>query len=302
MQNIKTILVTGGCGFIGSHVVDMLVENNYKVIVIDKYLQYENVNAIYYKANICSTDIEHIFQQHNVDVVIHLAAQVSVSLSNKNPIEDANCNIIGSINLIEIAKKYNIAKIIVASTAALYGKPTNFPVKENDENKYLSPYAISKHALEQYVKISGINYLIYRFSNVYGPRQSNSGEAGVVSIFINKILQGMPVEIYGSGEQTRDFIYVKDIARAILLGIKLNINNETINISTNSECTINQLFNEIKRHSDYTLQPIYTKERRGDIYRSVLDNQKAKILLNWQPSTELSEGLTYTVDFFKGRI
>ncbi len=298
----KTILVTGGCGFIGSHTVDLLCQSGYNVIVADIVSpKYKNEKAKYYQLDIASSDTERIFIENNIDVIIHLAAQVSVSVSNRIPLEDAHNNIIGSINIIELAKKYNVKKIIASSSAALYGSPQYYPVDETHPTFYLSPYAISKHAMEEYIKISGIDYLIYRFSNVYGPRQDSKGEAGVVSIFIDRMISNLPVEINGTGNQTRDFIYVKDIVNAILLGLKSDICNETINISANTECTINELFEIIKNFTAYKLKPHYTPERIGDIYRSVLDNKKAKKLLRFEPGTSLEEGLSKTIIFFSKR-
>jgi UDP-glucose 4-epimerase len=293
------ILVTGGCGFIGSHTVDLLCSIGYKVIVADINLpKYKNNNAKYYQVDISTQETENIFKENNIGIIIHLAAQISVCVSNKFPLEDAKNNIIGSINIIELAKKYKVKKIIAASSAALYGNPQYFPIDEKHPTSYLSPYAISKHAMEEYIKISGIDYLIYRFSNVYGPRQDSKGEAGVISIFTDKMLDNLPVEINGTGEQTRDFIFVEDIVKAILIGIKSNVHNEIINVSSNTECTIKQLFKIIKRIIAYNYLPKQTPKRVGDIFRSVLDNRKAEKLLQFKPQTELEEGLSKTIIFF----
>lgn len=301
-HNPKSILVTGGCGFIGSHTVDLLCEKGYNVIVADIVApKYKNENAKYYQLDIASIDSERIFIENNIDIIIHLAAQVSVSVSNRIPLEDAHNNIIGSINITELAKKYNVKKIIASSSAALYGSPQYYPVDEAHPTFYLSPYAISKHAMEEYIKISGIDYLIYRFSNVYGPRQDSKGEAGVISIFVDRMLENKLVEIQGTGEQTRDFIYVNDVVNAILSGVEFNIHNETINISSNSECSINELFGIIKNFTAYKKQPQYLSKRIGDINRSILNNKKAKELLGFEPSTTLEEGLSKTIIFFSKR-
>ena len=293
------ILVTGGCGFIGSHTVDLLCKNGYNVIVTDtKPPKYKNENAKYYQIDISTQETEEIFKENQIDIIVHLAAQISVSVSNKFPLEDAKNNIIGSINIIELAKKYKVKQIIAASSAALYGNPEYFPIDEKHPTSYLSPYAISKHAMEEYLKISGINYIVFRFSNVYGPRQDSKGEAGVISIFIDRMLENLPVEINGTGEQTRDFIYVGDIVNAILTGIESNIHNEIINVSANTECTINKLFKIIKRIIAYNYAPKRTPKRAGDIFRSVLDNRKAQKLFQYKPQTELEEGLSKTIIFF----
>lgn len=219
------ILVTGGAGFIGSHIVDELINNSYNVIVADNLStgRMENINnsAIFYNIDIKDkTRLETLFINNKIKYIIHLAAQASVGYSMKYPICDANENIISSLNLIELAKKYNIKKLIVSSTAAVYGEPQYLPIDENHNANPSSYYGLSKLTMEKYIELSNIDYIIFRFSNVYGPRQIPEGEAGVVSIFMDYFINNNEINIFGDGNQTRDFIYVKDIAKILFLCIK----------------------------------------------------------------------------------
>lgn len=296
------ILVTGGAGFIGSHVTDSLVENGYEVIVADN-LSSGNIKNLNPKANFYNIDlknpneIEIIFLDNNIEYVCHLAAQVSVSFSMKNVLNDAEQNIINSINLFNLCKKHSTKKIIAVSTAAVYGFPQYLPVDEKHQVDLLSFYGLSKYTMENYIKLFGINYIILRFANVYGPRQDANGEAGVVSIFVDRILDTKPIEIHGDGEQTRDFVYVKDAANAVVLAIKSEVNNEIINISSNTSISVNELFNRIKNNTNSQIDPSYIDQRPGDIKDSVLNNAKAKQLLIWNNNISIEEGLCDTIQW-----
>lgn len=294
------ILITGGAGFIGSHTVDLFIEKGLNIIVVDRAKpRFLNSKAIYYQIDINSEAFENAFKEHNIKKVIHLAAQPSVSYSVAHPIDDATDNVLASIRVIEMAKKYDIEKVIVSSSAALYAHPQYFPIDEKHPTEYLSPYGISKHAMEEYLKISGINHIIFRFANVYGPRQNSLGEAGVVAIFTDNMVQNKPIKIHGDGEQIRDFIYVKDVARALYAGVISPISGETINVSTCCDTTVNQLYKELKDATKYQMDAEYTAMRQGDIRKSILDNSKAKKLLNWVPSVDFRSGIEQTVSFFK---
>ena len=296
------ILITGGAGFIGSHTVDLLIEKGLNVIVVDRAEpQFRNSKAIYYQIDINSDNFEDVFKKHNIRKIIHLAAQPSVSYSVAHPVDDATDNVLASIRVIEMAKKYNISKIIVSSSAALYARPQYFPIDENHPTEYLSPYGISKHAMEEYLKISGINYIIFRFANVYGPRQNSLGEAGVIAIFTDNMVQNKPIMIHGDGEQIRDFVYVKDVACALYSGIVSPVSEEVINVSTCCDTTVNQLYKELKNATKYQMDAEYTAMRQGDIRKSILDNSKAQKLLNWVPSVDFRSGIEQTVSFFKSR-
>lgn len=294
------VLITGGAGFIGSHTVDLLVENGLAVVVVDREQpRFRNPEALYYQVDINSDGFENVFKEHRIKAIIHLAAQPSVSYSLCNPLADARDNILASIRVIEMAKKYNVNKIVVSSSAALYAHPQYFPIDEKHPTEYLSPYGISKHTMEEYLKISGIDYIIFRFANVYGPRQNSLGEAGVVAIFTDHMIQNKPVMIHGDGEQVRDFVYVQDVARALYLGITSSVSGELINISTCHDTTINQLYKELKNATHYQKNAEHVATRPGDIRKSILDNAKAKKLLGWTPVVDLRGGIAQTVEFFK---
>ncbi len=294
-----SILITGGSGFIGSHIVDKFVSGGFNVIVLDKVLpNFKNEKATYYNMDLNADNLEEIFESNDIKYVIHMAAQASVSQSIKDPIGDMEDNIKASINLIKCCQKHKIQKFIAASTAALYANPEYLPIDEKHIVNALSPYAISKNAMEQYIKISGLDYLIFRYSNVYGPRQNTEGETGVIAVFVERMLNQQSVEIHGDGEQVRDFIYVEDIAEINLRAIKSNLKNEIMNFSSNTETTINELFEIMSNNTNYSLKPIYTPPRQGDIKKSVLDNKKAIELLGYEPKVALNEGLIKTVEFF----
>ena len=300
------ILITGGAGFIGSHIVDELINNSYNVIVADNLStgRMENINnsAIFYNIDIKDkTRLETLFINNKIKYIIHLAAQASVGYSMKYPICDANENIISSLNLIELAKKYNIKKLIVSSTAAVYGEPQYLPIDENHNANPSSYYGLSKLTMEKYIELSNIDYIIFRFSNVYGPRQIPEGEAGVVSIFMDYFINNNEINIFGDGNQTRDFIYVKDIAKILFLCIKNdNITKEIINISSNVSISINELYEKLKHITKKDLKVNYLEERRGDIKHSLLNNSK---LLNYIDIklTNINAGLEKTIEEIKCR-
>ncbi len=300
------ILVTGGAGFIGSHIVDELINNSYNVIVADNLStgRMENINnsAIFYNIDIKDkTRLETLFVNNKIKYIIHLAAQASVGYSMKYPICDANENIISSLNLIELTKKYNIKKLIVSSTAAVYREPQYLPIDENHNANPSSYYGLSKLTMEKYIKLSNIDYIIFRFSNVYGPRQIPEGEAGVVSIFMDYFINNNEINIFGDGNQTRDFIYVKDIAKILFLCIKNdNITKEIINISSNVSISINELYEKLKHITKKDLKVNYLEERRGDIKHSLLNNSK---LLNYIDIklTNINAGLEKTIKEIKCR-
>lgn len=291
----KNVLITGGAGFIGSHVSDMLIDKGYGVIVVDNFTSSDggnlNSKAKFYNFDINSPEFENVFKENKIDYTIHFAAQASVSFSTQNPTEDAVGNIIGSINVLKFSKKYGVKKFITASTAAVYGVPEYLPVDEGHKTTCLSFYGLSKLTMEKYVEMFGLDYIIFRFSNVYGPRQSAQGEAGVVAIFADKMKNNEEIKIHGDGEQTRDFIFVEDIAKVCVLALESNIKNELINVSINKAISINKLFEIMGDKYNYKKPPIYDEERSGDIKHSVLDNTKCVKLLGYEPTTLIEDGL-----------
>lgn len=294
------ILVTGGAGFIGSHTVDKLIAGGCDVVVIDRRdPPYKNDAAVYYRRDLNDPQTAEVFEKHGFDAVIHLAAQASVAVSVADPVRDAQDNVMASVRVIELCKKHGVKKIVVSSSAALYAAPQYLPVDEKHPVSFLSPYAVSKHTMEEYVKLSGIDHVIFRYANVYGPRQDPHGEAGVVSIFIEKMIKNLPLEIHGDGEQTRDFVYVGDVAEMNCRAVLSDGKNETLNVSTNARTSINKLFSLIGKYTDYTLSPNRAPARAGDIKHSVLNNAKAAAVLGFTPQTTLENGLKETVAFFK---
>lgn len=294
------VLITGGAGFIGSHTVDKLVSAGISTVVIDRAEpKYKNDEATYYRVDLNDPAAEDVFKARSFDCVIHLAAQASVAVSVADPVKDAADNIMASVRVIEYCKKYGVKKIIVSSSAALYAVPQYLPVDEKHPVSFLSPYALSKHAMEEYVKLSGLEYIIFRYANVYGPRQDPHGEAGVVSIFIEKMIKNKPLEIHGDGEQTRDFVYVADVAETNCRAVLSPASGVVLNVSTNTQTSVNELFSAIKQYTDYDLAPVAAPSRAGDIRHSVLNNASVSETLDFKPQTTLSDGLSETVAFFK---
>lgn len=298
-SNMAKVLITGGAGFIGSHIVDNLLENNYKVIVIDnlssgnlKNLQ-DNNNLKFYQLDIVKDNLEEVFELEKPDFVIHLAAQTSVAYSVINAETDAVMNIVGSIKILKLCKKYNIKKIVAASSAAVYGIPQYLPIDENHPTIPMSPYGLSKLTMEKYIKLSGVPYIIFRFSNAYGPRQQSSKESGVIAIFNDAMLNNKPINIYGDGEQLRDFIYVEDIAKSCIEALKSDVQNEIFNFSTNKGVTINQVFDEMKKVYGYKLQASYLPERDGEIRDSILSNSAFVSFFGDFNLKEVCESLSY---------
>ncbi|HOB15758.1 MAG TPA: NAD-dependent epimerase/dehydratase family protein [Defluviitoga sp.] len=307
-KNKYKILVTGGAGFIGSNLVDRLVEEGHSVVVVDD-LSTGKINllsplALFYHQDIRDYKVlEIIFETHHFDYVFHLAAQISVPESVDNPKKDAEINIMGTLNILSLSSKYGVKKIIFSSSGgAIYGENAPIPTTEDFCPNPISPYAISKLACEHYIKFFSkefsLNYTILRYSNVYGPKQTPKGEAGVVAIFTENMLKNQEVEIYGNGEQIRDFIHVYDVVEANILSIN-NADNEILNISCNEATSINELFKIMKEETNYKKSPIYQPKRPGDLEVSVLSNEKAKRILNWQPSFNLKEGVKNTIEWYR---
>jgi UDP-glucose 4-epimerase len=298
------ILVTGGAGFIASHIVDALIDEGHSVAVLDNLTtgHIRNINPIakLYEIDLLEHNLARVFEEHRPEIVYHHAAQIEVSRSVSDPQLDAEINVIGSIRLLEMCKQYEVRKIIYASSAAIYGHPTSIPILENHPIQPLTGYGISKFTAEQYIEVYarlyGLDYTILRYANVYGERQNAKGEAGVVSIFVEKLINQVTPFINGDGQQTRDFIYVKDIVSANLASIYYGSKGK-YNISTNVQTSISQLFDLLCNKLQMKLMPEYVSERDGDIAHSRLANSLAQQDLHWKPQFSLSEGLARTVNY-----
>ena len=303
------ILVTGGAGFIGSHVVDLFVREGHRVVVVDNLSsgKMENVNpdAMFYKVDILNPEIEEIIKNEKPEIISHFAAQISVSYSVKNPIFDMEVNIRGTLNLLENAVRHGVKKCIFASTGgALYGDLEYLPADENHPIRPFSPYAIAKFAVEKYLfyysRVYGLNYISLRYSNVYGPRQDPHGEAGVVAIFTQRLLRGEQPIINGDGEQTRDYIFVSDVARANLHALTSDRTGE-YNIATAQETTVNEIFRVLKELTESPVPEVHGKAMKGEPRRSVLSWEKAARDLGFKPDVSLMDGMRETVAFFQAQ-
>ncbi|WNM59391.1 NAD-dependent epimerase/dehydratase family protein [Candidatus Nitrospira allomarina] len=302
------ILVTGGAGFIGSHLVDRLIQEGNEVIVVDNLStgKRKNVNkkAQFYKMDIQSKRIERVFRNERPLIVVHLAAQMSVRHSTDDPGFDAQVNILGTINVLEHAVKQGVRKVTFASSGGVvYGEQEIFPAPESHRTEPLSPYGISKLAGEKYLayyaNATGLRYVALRFANVYGPRQDSEGEAGVVAIFSKQMLDGGQPIVNGTGKQTRDFIYVDDAVEAILVTLGEDVRG-IFNVGTGQETTINECYGIIKSLTKCQCKELYGAAKKGEQFRSVLDVTKLREVFGWDPQVTLQEGLTRTVDFFRG--
>jgi UDP-glucose 4-epimerase len=303
------VLVTGGAGFIGSHVVDILLEAGHSVAVIDNLWEHgggrlENINpkAAFYKIDICDSNLSEVFQKEQPDAICHLAAQHSVKISTDDPVHDANVNILGLINILQNATKFGVKKIIFSSSGATYGTVEEMPVDENTRQFPESPYGITKMASESYLRfwknMYGLDFTILRYGNVYGPRQDPLGEAGVIAIFTRQILLREPVRIDWDGEQQKDYVYVRDVARANLLSLT-NGGGSTYCIAHGNGTSVNDLYKSLVSEIGYEVEVRRAPKRPGDIYLTYFDCSKAQHQLGWKAEVDLREGMRLTVNYFK---
>lgn len=301
------ILVTGGAGFIGSHVVDAYLAAGHQVVVIDDLSSgsRENLNpkAKFYQVDIRSDQIEGIFQREKFDILSHHAAQMDVRRSVADPKYDASVNIMGTLNLLESSRKNAVKKVIFASTGgAIYGEQEQFPAPEEHPLRPLSPYGVTKLAAEKYLAfyhaMYGLQFVCLRYANVYGPRQNPFGEAGVVAIFVHKMLKGEQPIINGDGKQTRDYVYIADVVRANLLALDCP-RSEIYNVGTGVETDVNQLFKKLRTYLKPDCKEEHGPPKNGEQQRSVISYAKIKRELGWTPGTKLEEGLYLTAEYFK---
>ena len=306
MTGSKTALVTGGAGFIGSHIVDRLVNDGYRVAVVDNLstgkLKNVNSSAVFYHQDITHPSLQDVFQRELPDIVFHLAAQISVNASSKDPLKDGETNVIGTLRLLESSRRSGVEKIVYSSTGgALYGDPLENPCTEDAPIVPLAPYGMSKFLAEKYVelyhRLHQVNYTILRYGNVYGPRQDPYGEAGVVAIFSQSMCGGNQPNIYGTGDQERDFVYVDDIVNANVLAIE-DGDATTYNIGSGIGTSINNIFSILKGITNYKWDAEHMQARPGEVFKISLSSAKALNELKWSPQVNLDDGLRKTVEFF----
>ena len=298
------ILVTGGAGFIGSHSVDQLIDCGHRVVVVDDLstgtMDNLNPHAAFVKLSILDGELLELFAREKFDAVLHLAAQTIVGSSLEHPDIDARVNVLGTLQVLEGCRQHGVERIIFASSAAVYGDTAELPVPEEAPGQPASFYGLSKLTAERYIQmyhaLYGQKYLILRYANVYGERQGDRGEGGVVSIFASCLRRQSRLSIYGDGGQTRDFIYVGDVAAANVQAIFSPHTNRILNVSTQTETSVNQLANLFAEISGETALPIYQPARAGDILRSMLRNRETCDALDWQPKTGLRQGLARTYE------
>ncbi len=302
------VISYGGAGFIGSHLLQLLVQDaDIETVVLDNLSSgsYSHVpgSIRLVEGDICDKNIDELFAAEHFDAVIHLAAQTMVPYSLEHPDEDCNTNLMGIINILECCRKHGVKSVVFSSSAAIYGDNLNVPLKESERPLPTSFYGLTKMASEHYLRLYhdlyGINTTVLRFANVYGERQGDGGEGGVISIFCKLLAAGKPVTVFGNGEQTRDFVYAGDIAKALLKAVSLE-GHHTINISTQEETSLNQLLEAFRKAVGHQFTINYAPARTGDIFRSVLCHDNCREYLGFVPSMGLTEGVQRTyADYVK---
>ena len=306
---MKRVLVTGGAGFIASHIVDKLVSEGNEVSIIDDLSSGDKANlnaeAKFYEADISESKVKDIIKEINPEVIVHAAAQISVSDSMKDPVTDVKINITGLMNILSSLDVENLPYFTFISTGgALYGEQDVFPAPEDHKIAPTSVYGLSKYSSEQYLdlwkRVYGLKYGVARFANVYGPRQNPHGEAGVVAIFSKLLLGGKTPTINGTGEFTRDYVYVADVVEAVYALVSKE-QEGTYNIGTGVETSVNDLYNKLIAGADLDVPANYGPQRAGDQMRSVIDSSKALNEIGWQAKVDMSSGLEKTYSWFKER-
>jgi UDP-glucose 4-epimerase len=300
------ILVTGGAGFIGSHIVDAYIREGHRVVVLDNLStgkrEQVHPDATFYARDLKDSEVKDIFERENIEAINHHAAQISVTQSVANPVFDAEINIVGSLKLLQLAVSYQVRKFIFASTGgALYGEQDYYPADEEHPTQPMSPYGIAKLTVERYLNYYRENFnfhpTILRYSNVYGPRQDPHGEAGVVAIFCQQLLKDQQPVIFGDGEQTRDFVSVFDVVSANLKALSENCKG-TYNVGTGKETSVNTIAANLIKASGKALSPQHNPPRMGEQRRSSINYGKFNKEHGWQPTQDLDKGLQDTYDFF----
>ena len=306
------VLVTGGAGFIGSHLVRQLLDAEHQVTVLDnvstgtwQHLPQGKDTCTCWEMDIRDKAAREKIEQAKFDVIVQLAGQTMVDVSIKDPEFDASENIMGTINVLEAARNSGVKRIIFASTAAAYGDVTEdkLPIREEETLAPMSFYGLTKVAVEKYLKLYhdlyGLDYVALRFANVYGERQGDTGEGGVISIFAKRIAKDQGITVFGDGKQTRDFIYAGDIAAGIIAAMTTDKANAVYNLSNQTETSLLELIELMAKASGKTVEPAFAAPREGDINRSMLCHEAAVQNLNWQPKMDLAEGLARTINYFQ---
>lgn len=303
------ILVTGGAGFIGSHLVDGFLREGHEVQVLDDLSSGQRSNlpasVPLHVMDIRDAKVKDLFEQYRPEVLCHHAAQLDVRKSVADPMFDAEVNIVATLRLLEYCRSTNTKRVLFASTGgAIYGEQDVFPAPDTHLERPVSPYGVAKLSVERYLHFYRVQYgfepACMRYANVYGPRQNAHGEAGVVAIFANILLSGKTPTIYGSGEQTRDFVYVEDVVNANLAALKHNLVG-SYNVGTGIETNVNQLYTIMTQALGTPVKASYAEGRPGEQQRSVLDAGKLNKATGWRPQTQIAEGLKKTCDFFKAQ-
>ncbi|HSB73080.1 MAG TPA: NAD-dependent epimerase/dehydratase family protein [Candidatus Methylomirabilis sp.] len=306
------ILITGGAGFIGSHVADAYLRAGHEVAVVDDLSTGARENlepqVRFWQADIRSPELPRILADFRPEMVSHHAAQMSVAASVRDPRGDADINILGTLDLLEAAVRHGVRRVIFASTGgAMYGEQETLPTPETVCPEPVSPYGVAKLAVERYLHafqaMHGLEAIALRYANVYGPRQNPHGEAGVVAIFSRAILEGRKLTVNGNGEQTRDYVYVGDVVRANLLGTEVALGTKVpiLNIGTGVETSVNNLVRLLEQIAGGGIPRRHGPSRPGEQRRSALDARRAKQFLGWEPATEIREGLAQTFHWFRER-
>lgn len=302
------VLVTGGAGFIGSHIVDAMLEEGHSVAVIDDLSARNSAHldprARLYQVGVAdSRAVEEVFAEERPDLVNHHAAQIDVRRSMKDPVDNAAVNVVGSINLLNLSVRYEVDRFILASTSAVYSEPAYLPMDESHPIAPQSAYGASKYSAETYVRFFadayGLRYKIFRYGNVYGPRQDPRGEAGVVAIFAGQLLEGEQSTIFGDGTKTRDYVFVVDIAKANVMAMEPVGDDHVYNLSCGTGVSDLEVFDAVRAAAGVQMEPLYAPKRPGEADNVCLDSSLSERLLGWVPTVPFDEGIARSVAYHR---